>query len=217
MKVGTDGTLLGAWAQAPSDPCRILDIGTGTGLIALMLAQRYPYASVVGIDIESSAVAQAKENVRTSPFLDRVNIYEADIRHFTDNKSFDAIVCNPPFFANDLVSPDKLRAVARHTITMGYQDLIHAAYNLLSEKGCFSVVLPTSNCSDFESEAIIAGFSVSRICYIKTKADNPPKRCLIELKKTFVKETVRVIEVLIHSSGLKTEWYYQLTRDFYLE
>ena len=75
MKVGTDGTLLGAWAQAPQEPCQILDIGTGTGLIALMMAQRYPNASIVGIDIDSAAVAQARDNVIASPFADRISIY----------------------------------------------------------------------------------------------------------------------------------------------
>ena len=98
MKVGTDGTLLGAWAQASSGPCRILDIGTGTGLIALMMAQRYPQASVVGVDIDASAVNQAKENVKASPFADRIAIFETDICHFIADQPFDAIVCNPPFF-----------------------------------------------------------------------------------------------------------------------
>ena len=102
MKVGTDGTLLGAWAAAPSGQCRILDIGTGTGLIALMMAQRYPEAEVTGIDIDEDAVAQADENVRLSPFSERVRIYRQDIVNFTDIIGFDAIVSNPPYFVDSL-------------------------------------------------------------------------------------------------------------------
>ena len=131
MKVGTDGTLLGAWAQAPQEPCRILDIGTGTGLIALMMAQRYPNASIVGIDIDPAAVAQARDNVTASPFADRISIYEADICHFDENATFDSVICNPPFFTGDLICPDKQRAVARHAISLSYHDLISSAYKHL--------------------------------------------------------------------------------------
>ena len=98
MKVGTDGTLLGAWSQASAGLCRVLDVGTGTGLIALMMAQRYPEAQVIAIDIDEKAVFQAQENVSASPFADRIKVLEADVQTFEDSVKFDSIVCNPPFF-----------------------------------------------------------------------------------------------------------------------
>ena len=98
MKVGTDGTLLGAWANAPLGPCRILDIGTGTGLVALMMAQRFPESQVVGIDIDKDAAIQAQENVDSSPFCNRVTIINDDVVKIEDKEGFDAIVCNPPYF-----------------------------------------------------------------------------------------------------------------------
>lgn len=97
MKVGTDGTLLGAWAAAPSGKCRILDIGTGTGLIALMMAQRFPESEVIGIDIDPEAIAQARENVRLSPFSERITISHQDLMKFDDTECFDVIVSNPPY------------------------------------------------------------------------------------------------------------------------
>ena len=106
MKVGTDGTLLGAWALASAGPCRVLDVGTGTGLIALMMAQRYPEAQVIAIDIDEKAVFQAQENVLASPFADRIQVLEADVQTFEDSEKFDSIVCNPPFFEDSLVCPD---------------------------------------------------------------------------------------------------------------
>lgn len=216
MKVGTDGTLLGAWAEASSGPCRILDIGTGTGLIALMMAQRYPQASIVGVDIDASAVNQAKENVKASPFADRIAIFETDICHFIADQSFDAIVCNPPFFDDDLVCPENQRAIARHTITLSYRELLLSAFRLLSENGSFSVIIPTNNRSNFESEALLAGFFLLRICLVKTIPTKSPKRCLIELKKTAGPEIFNTCEVIEDSPGVRSAWYRQLTDDFYL-
>ena len=129
MKVGTDGTLLGAWAKASAGPCRVLDVGTGTGLIALMMAQRYPEALAVAIDIDEKAVFQAQENVTASPFADRIQVLEADVQTFADSEKFDSIVCNPPFFEDSLVCPDPQRTEARHTVRW----VIVSSWNLLSD------------------------------------------------------------------------------------
>ena len=217
MKVGTDGTLLGAWAQAPENPCRILDVGTGTGLIALMMAQRYPLASIVGIDIDSSAVAQANSNVKASPFHDQIRIYEADICHYVFHQPFDVIICNPPYFDHDLICPNNQRAMARHAITLSYHDLIHAAYSLLKDEGAFSVIIPSNNRTQFESEAILTGFNISRICHVKTTTYKAPKRCLIELLKNSVSERVETYEVIEETSGVRSQWYHHLTQDFYIK
>ena len=217
MKVGTDGTLLGAWAAAPSGQCRILDIGTGTGLIALMMAQRFPEAEVTGIDIDEDAVAQAVENVRLSPFSERVRIYRQDIVNFTDIIGFDAIVSNPPYFVDSLACPDDQRTIARHAVSLTYEQLMHQAYHLLKDEGRFSVVVPSDCRAKIEAAACLEGFFMTRVCLIKTTPRKQPKRQLIEFQKHPVSEldiSEGVIEV---SPNVRSEWYQQLTKEFYIK
>ena len=217
MKVGTDGTLLGAWAAAPSGQCRILDIGTGTGLIALMMAQRYPEAEVTGIDIDEDAVAQADENVRLSPFSERVRIYRQDIVNFTDIIGFDTIVSNPPYFVDSLACPDDQRTIARHAVSLTYEQLMHQVYRLLKDEGRFSVVVPSDCRAKIEAAACLEGFFTTRVCLIKTTPRKQPKRQLIEFQKHPVSEldiSEGVIEV---SPNVRSEWYQQLTKEFYIK
>lgn len=217
MKVGTDGTLLGAWAAAPSGQCRILDIGTGTGLIALMMAQRYPEAEVTGIDIDEDAVAQADENVRLSPFSEKVRIYLQDIVNFTDAIGFDAIVSNPPYFVDSLACPDDQRTIARHAVSLTYEQLMHQVYRLLKDEGRFSVVVPSDCRAKIEAAACLEGFFTTRVCLIKTTPRKQPKRQLIEFQKHPVSEldiSEGVIEV---SPNVRSEWYQQLTKEFYIK
>lgn len=217
MKVGTDGTLLGAWAAAPSGQCRILDIGTGTGLIALMMAQRYPEAEVTGIDIDEDAVTQAVENVSLSPFSERVRIYRQDIVNFTDIIGFDAIVSNPPYFVDSLACPDDQRTIARHAVSLTYEQLMHQVYRLLKDEGRFSVVVPSDCRAKIEAAACLEGFFTTRVCLIKTTPRKQPKRQLIEFQKHPVSEldiSEGVIEV---SPNVRSEWYQQLTKEFYIK
>ena len=215
MKVGTDGTLLGAWVDVPSDKVRILDVGTGTGLIALMLAQRAPEAMVTGIDIDADAVCQACENVKASPFADRIKIVQADVADYMA-EPFDIIVSNPPFFTNALTSPNHLRTTARHTISLTYKTLMGSAFRLLTDEGRFSVIIPYDCRSLIESEASLAGFIMSRICSVKTTPNKQPKRCLIEFRKTPVSQ-LYITEGLIEiAPNIKSDWYRELTKDFYL-
>jgi tRNA1Val (adenine37-N6)-methyltransferase len=217
MKVGTDGTLLGAWAAAPSGQCRILDIGTGTGLIALMMAQRYPEAEVTGIDIDEDAVTQAVDNVRLSPFSERIRICHLDILNFADTIGFDAIVSNPPYFVDSLACPDDQRTIARHAVSLTYEQLMHQAYHLLKDEGRFSVVVPSDCRAKIEAAACLEGFFTTRVCLIKTTPRKQPKRQLIEFQKHPVSEldiSEGVIEV---SPNVRSEWYQQLTKEFYIK
>jgi len=217
MKVGTDGTLLGAWAQAPSNACRILDIGTGTGLIALMMAQRFPQASVFGVEIDTEAVAQATENVMESPFSDRISIQKEDITQLEDTDGFDAIVCNPPFFVNSLTCPDKQRTTARHTVSLTYEKLIKSVCRLLKCDGFFSVVIPSESRQEFEAYARLGGLFISRVCIVRTTPNKIPKRQLIEFKKSPVNKLFTEDVVLEQSPHIRSEWYQQLTNDFYIK
>lgn len=217
MKVGTDGTLLGAWALASAGACRVLDIGTGTGLIVLMMAQRYPEAQAIAIDIDEKAVFQAQENVLASPFADRIQVLEADVQTFEDSEKFDSIVCNPPFFEDSLVCPDPQRTEARHTVSLGYRQLMESAFRLLKDDGRFSLIIPTDSRSRLESEAHLRGFFISRLCSVQTTPKKSPKRYMIEFTKQPVNEidiTNGIIEFL---PQIRSDWYRELTQEFYIK
>ena len=216
MKVGTDGTLLGAWAHAPISSARILDIGTGTGLIALMMAQRFPNASVLGIDIDEDAVSQAQENVAASPFATRIKICHENILDFDDSEGFDAIVSNPPYFVDSLTCPDKQRTKARHTVNLTYEGLMRSAYRLLKPNGLFSLVIPTECRSSIEAEARLVGFFLTRVCMIRTTPKKSSKRQLIEFSK-YPENNLIIEEGIIEvSPNVRSPWYQQLTQDFYV-
>ena len=211
MKVGTDGTLLGAWARGGQ---RVLDIGTGTGLIALMMAQRCPDAQVTAVDIDADAVRQARENVAESPFAERITVAEGDIiSHFSPH--FDAIVCNPPYFNDSLTCPDEQRTTARHTTTLTYRELMAAVARLLSDDGEFSVVIPFDSKARLEAEAALAGLSKTRECSIRTTPRKAPRRFLLAFRKhpVAVETTEGVLET---EPGQRSDWYHALTNDFYL-
>lgn len=206
MKVGTDGTLLGAWAEGGK---RILDIGTGTGLLALMMAQRFPMASIVGIDIDADAVEQAKENASMSPFSSRVTIEMADVRNYTPGILFDSIVCNPPFFSNSMQSPDHKRSLARHSVTLEYHELLDCICRLLDEDGQFSVIVPFDYRRRMENEAIMRGLFLIRRWRFLTTPQKQPRRYLL----SFAKRSGKLDEGEL---VLGDNQYVELMKDFYL-
>ena len=206
MKVGTDGTLLGAWAQVPINSARILDIGTGTGLIALMMAQRFP----------DEAVSQAQENVAISPFASRVEIRAQNVLDFEYKEGFDAIVSNPPYFIDAITCPDQQRTIARHTISLTYEQLMTSAFRLLKPNGMFSLVIPSECRSTLEAEACLAGFFLSRVTHIRTTPKKQPKRQLIELTKHPADELYIEDGIIEEPPNVRSSWYQQLTQDFYI-
>lgn len=217
MKVGTDGVLLGAWAAGGK---RILDIGTGSGLIALMMAQRFPDAEVVGIDIDGDACRQAKLNVSASPFDGKISIEQTSLQEYAKNNSvasFDAIVSNPPYFQNSLKSPDSQRTMARHTDSLPFRDLITCSKSLLKDEGVLSVIGPYSAKDDIESEAIISGMTVSNIVSLKTKERKPASRFMIQLVKGYSSTYNATTEVLMDDDGNRSKWYHELTKEFYIK
>jgi len=217
MKVGTDGTLLGSWAALERQDGRILDIGTGTGLMALMMAQRYPAARVTAIDIDEAAVVQATENVKDSPFADRIQVSQADVNSFESSEPYDAIVCNPPYFSNALICPDNQRTQARHTLMLTYRQLMAVAWRLLSDDGLFSVIIPNDYFQQLESEAHLAGFFLTRVYGVRTIAGKSIKRYLIELRKHPDKEFVKKDVTLEDLPNVRSKWYRELTKDFYIK
>ena len=211
MKVGTDGTLLGAWARGGKS---VLDIGTGTGLLALMMAQRFPAASVVGVDIDREAVKQAMENVAASPFAERISIMESDIKAF-DATPFEAIICNPPYFVDSFECPDEQRTLARHASALTYGELMAAAQRLLTDGGELSLVIPFDCKGRLEQEAALSGFFKVRECAVKTTPRKQPRRYLLAFRKhpCELELSEGIIEM---RPGIRSPWYQELTKDFYL-
>ena len=166
MKVGTDGVLLGAWAAVRPQDRRMLDIGTGTGLIALMLAQRAPEAHVTGVDIDD--VGQARENAAASPWSGRVAFAQCPVQEFETPEPFDLIVSNPPCFVDSLTCPDRGRTAARHAVHLPFGDLRDAVLRLLAPGGRFAVILPTAEAERFL--AVCAGRRPRRF------SRRPPRR-----------------------------------------
>ena len=213
MKVGTDGVLLGAWAPGGQ---RILDVGTGTSLIALMMAQRFPTSHVVGIDVDDEACLQAAENVENSPFSDRVKIVKSSLQEFLVEESFDAIVSNPPYFVNSLKNPDARRTLARHTDSLSFDDLFRGVGRLLSEYGVFSIIIPTDALEQMLLNACHYGFYVSRQVAVKTVERKLPKRYLLSFRRQPTECVVKEIKVMTDSEGSRSAWFDALTREFYL-
>lgn len=204
MKVGTDGVLLGAWANGGK---RILDAGTGTGIIALMMAQRYPNAVVTAIDIDEGAVKQAQQNVAQSPFAQQITVLHNTLQEHQGE--YDAIISNPPFFIDSLAAPDEQRNVARHTQTLTYTELMQAAWRLLSDEGELSVVVPFDYRKRMEDEAIFVGFFPSKVCAVKTTERKPAKRYLLSFKKHPCRCEQEQLTI-------GSEMYQKLTKEFYL-
>ena len=215
MKVGTDGVLLGAWTDI-RHARRILDIGTGTGLIALMLAQRCPEASITAIDIDAEAVSQAQENIQNSPWKERVEAYLQDIRTYQPQTLFDTIVSNPPYFINSLKCPDNQRNTARHTDTLDMHALLYQASQLLTPDGHFSIVLPAEQTNELVEAAERVGLHPSRHTAVITRPGLAPKRTLMEFGRS--KQAFHTDELVIElERHVYSEEYITLTKDFYLK
>ena len=213
MKVGTDGVLLGAWGSVEGK--RILDIGTGTGLIALMAAQRNPEADVLGIDIDESAVAQAIENVAESPFSRRIECILQDVLTFESEAPFDAILCNPPFFTEDTLPDNRSRALARNNKCLPFPQLIKKVAVLLAENGTFSLIVPSALAQEIVGLCMENGLHLVRPCQIHTTARKPPRRTLLEFSRQNRSCEMQTL-CLVADDGTRSQQYQELTKDFYL-
>ena len=223
MKVGTDGVLLGAWAKGGK---HILDIGTGTGLIALMMAQRYPHAEVVGIEIDAEACQQAMENVSQSPFHRQVHIVHTPLQRFlppfltlpdgATGECFDSIVSNPPYFINSLKNPDSKRTMARHADTLSPCDLFDGVNRLLAMDGTFSIIIPSDRVNDYLTEGYLHHLYPFSKCYVKTLPNKQPKRCLLSFQKQRPTNIDETVVNMMESPTERSEWYKKLTEDYYL-
>lgn len=219
MKVGTDGVLLGAWATANQTSGNLLDIGCGSGLISLMLAQRFPEATIDAIDLDEGAYIQTKENASLSAFEQRIQVFHQSLNAYaaTCTKTYDLIVSNPPYFINSLKAPDLKRNLARHTDSLSVDDLIHDSAPLLKPNGKLALVLPYEQMSALETAIARENLFFQRITAVIPVVGGAPKRLLAEIgreKLTQPEVSELTIEISRHQY---TEDYINLTKDFYLK
>lgn len=216
MKVGTDGVLLGAWVDA-SNCQRILDIGTGTGVIAIMLAQRNAEAQVTAVEIDREAAALARSNFQNAPWSQRLAVHEAAIQDYSnDEGTFDLIVCNPPFFTGGTLSNNAERANVRHTVKLSHGDLLRSVRRLLSAEGKFDVVLPLIEGLRFKEMAEMSGFHCVRMTEIKGHIDKNVERLLLSFSK---RPAICKTDLISINKGTGrheyTDEYVDLVKDFY--
>jgi len=219
MKIGTDGVLLGAWTPIDNNPFSVLDIGAGTGILSLMIAQRSNAEQIDSIEIDENAYEQCVENFEDSPWSDRLFCFHAGLDEFVEEPEdeYDLIVSNPPFYAEDYKTESEQRDIARFQDALPFEDLIEAASILLSENGIFSVIIPYKEESKFVSLAKDCNLFPLKITRVKGSPTTETKRSLLAF--SFSKEEKNITnELTIETTRHKyTEDYIALTKDFYLK
>ena len=218
MKIGTDSVLLGAWTSLNNNPFSVLDIGSGTGILSLMLAQRSSAETIEAIEIDDEAFEQCSENFENSPWADRLFCFHASLLEYIEAVAdeFDLIICNPPFYSEDYKTNNDARDLARFNDAMPFEHLIYAVANLLSDTGLFSVVIPFKEEANFVALASKVGLFPNRILHVKGNPDTEIKRSLLEF--SFKESKIETSELIIETARHQyTEDYINLTKDFYLK
>lgn len=222
LKVSTEACILGAWATATDGATRFLDVGTGTGLLALMLAQRYPQATIDAVEVAETAARQATDNVASSSFADRIRVHQVAIQEFSifnfqpsTSKGYDFIVANPPFYQNHLRSPDMVRNAAKHAESLTFDELLEAVRRLLAPAGGFVVLLPPVETEGFLRKATDSGLFLHRQLRVRHHPGGKLFRLVSELGFS---ETNAVFEELsIHApEGNYSPEFVALLKEFYL-
>jgi tRNA1Val (adenine37-N6)-methyltransferase len=213
MKVGTDGVLLGAWANCANSQ-NILDAGCGSGLIALMLAQRSD-AKIDAIDINAQAYEQTRINISHSPFAERINAYCIDFFHYFPSRKYDLIVSNPPYFTNSLKSQNADRCIARHNNEFNFNELFKKSIGLLTDKGLLSFIFPSDAFKQIQAIAHHNHLYLIRQTIVHPLENRPPKRILLEFSR--IKEPLQENEIFIENTNHSySQEYINLTKNFYL-
>lgn len=218
MKVGTDGVLLGAWANV-ANRSKALDIGTGTGLIAMMIAQRNPKLDVLAIEPDIASSEEALVNFSNSPFTARLQLlngYVQEIQRLKP-KTFDLIVSNPPFFLSGSKSDNIKRHNARHAETLSFEDLLVAVQVLLNEKGLFSLILPPLEAEVFKKKALLFDLHLNRCTLVCPKESKGVERVLMEFSSDQT-ESIEQSKLVVNEEIGRNNWttdYRLLTQDFH--
>lgn len=219
MKIGTDSVLLGAWCQIDNNPFSVLDIGAGTGILSLMIAQRSNAEQIDSLEIDENAYEQCVENFENSPWSDRLFCFHAGLDEFIDEpeNEYDLIISNPPFYSEDFKTDNLQRDLARFQDALPFEDLFEAASLLLSENGIFSVIIPYKEETKFVDLAKGYNLFPSKITRVKGTPTTEIKRSLLAFSFS-KKEKTSIDELIIETTRHQyTEDYIALTKDFYLK
>lgn len=216
MKVGTDGVLIGAWCNAKNKK-HVLDIGTGTGLISLMIAQRFSDAKITGIEINKGAFENAEENFKSSPWSERLSIINKNLNHFTPINKYDLIVSNPPYFINCQKNQETGKTTARHTDELSFEELLSFIDNYLTEKGSFELILPAVEGKLFIKLAEKNNFHLNRICSVRPKQYKKAHRYLLSFSRSNFKLEESALTIELKGRHQYSFNYRALTKDFYLK
>ena len=214
MKVGTDSVLLGAWTPAVA-PTRILDIGAGTGLLSLMMAQRFPQAYICAVECDALAAQECQENISRAPWP-HIEVKTQDIRLFQDEK-YDLIISNPPFFSEKTLSPVAARALSRSNEHLPFSELLQCVSALLSPTGLFSVVIPYKEEKDFLEIAQLQGLYPKQLLHVQGHQQAPIKRSLLLLSFDKIPHPLTQTLVIEKERHQYTQEYQELTKNFYLK
>jgi len=218
MKIGTDGVLLGAWTSV-QDPYSILDIGAGTGILALMLAQRSDAEQIDALEIDEGAYEQCVDNFENSSWADRLFCYHAALDEFTEemkDEKYDLIISNPPFYTEDYKSGDTARNMARFADSLPFEELINFASELLSDEGSFAVIIPYSEEKYFLKLSEKVNLFPNRITHVRGTENTPLKRSLLQL--SFTEKPFSSNELILEVSRHQyTKDYQKMVAPFYLK
>ncbi|NQY68699.1 MAG: methyltransferase [Flavobacteriales bacterium] len=218
MKVGTDGVLIGAWAKL-DNPLRVLDIGAGTGLVSLMMAQRHPKVVIDAVEIDEDAFNQCKENFDRSKWKGRLQVFHAPFQEFykASQSQYDLIISNPPFFTGGVESLDEKRNLARISNSLSFNVLANGAGKLLVKEGRLALIIPVECEDEIIGKMKNDGLIVNRITRVRGREGVPLKRCLIEFEKSEEDLPIYANELIIEKSRHDyTSDYIKLTKSFYL-
>ena len=221
MKVGTDAVLLGAWCALDTYPNSILDIGSGTGIIGLMLAQRADAMTIDAVEVDANAYEQSVENFEKSDWADRLYCYNATFQEFSneiaeEDETYDLIVSNPPFYTDEYKTKDNSRNKARFTTSLSFEELIIGVSKILSENGVFSVIIPSKEEEGFINFSGENKLFLNKICHVQGNPSSEIKRSMLSFSfhQTITKKEHLIIETARHKY---TKEYINLTKDFYLK
>lgn len=221
MKVGTDGVLLGAWCFVDDYPDSILDIGSGTGVIALMIAQRSDAMTIDAVEVDENAYEQTVNNFEKSDWGDRLYCYNATFQEFAteiaeEEETYDLIVSNPPFYTDEFETENEARNKARFTSSLSFQELVNGVSKILSKEGKFSIIIPFKEEGNFINIAKEKNLFLNRSCRVQGNENSEIKRSLLEF--SFLQTEIKVAHLIIELDRHQyTEDYISLTKDFYLK
>lgn len=217
MKVCTDACLFGSLLPSSNKPHSVLDIGTGTGLLSLMYAQRNPHAEIGAIEIDLHAALQAESNFKNSPFASQISLLNADVKHYAEKskKKYDVIICNPPFYENQLQSYELKKSVAHHSTALTLNNLAKIANDLINEHGTFAILLPYYRSDYFTDVMQKHSFYSTKVYFIKQTVQRNPFRAVVFFTKENMPLQQEVI-VIKDTNDRYTETFLRLLKDYYL-